>query len=115
MPCRVVNSNDRDSIQMAANHDATDDFVYMTMVTLVRTGSGSCLHPDSQIVEDAIWVLAGHEARLEHVRVLANAREIGIMFFSGAQSASQAHSAVTALCARACQLSPLLHGWQVRR
>lgn len=87
----------------------------MTMVTLVRSESDACLLPDSQIVEDVIWVIAGHEARLEHVRVLADAREIGIVFFSGAQSVGEARSAAIALCARACQQSPLLHGWQVRR
>lgn len=92
----------------------TGDLVYMTMVTLMRIGSGACLLPDSQVVEDAIWVLAGHEAQLEHVHAVANAREIGIVFFSGAQSASEAHSAALAICARICQQSPLLHGWQVR-
>jgi hypothetical protein len=102
-------------IPVPINRDLTDDLVYMTTVTLVRTEPGACLHPDSQIVEDVIWVLAGHEARLEHVRVLADAREIGIVFFFGAQDAGEARSAAVAICARVCRQSPLLHGWQIRR
>jgi hypothetical protein len=87
--------------------------MYMTVVTLLATESTTTTHLDPATLNDAIWVFAAQEVRLEHVRVAVRPNQLDIVMFCCGVTAGEVRAAAIAICQRVCEGSPLLRGWRV--